>query len=121
MRGKPFALPGFNRPLDMPGGGVARAFFLGWLVAFSPLIASVAYSAPGVPNAGQILETIPPLPVAPATLPAMPQREDVARPAMAGGEKIRIPLRSVRISGATIYPVATLDALLRDVRHEKPV
>jgi hemolysin activation/secretion protein len=113
MWGKPFTLPVFTILPHVFGWVGLRAFFLAWLLVLP--MPRAAFSAPIVPNAGQILESIPPAPVAPATRPVMPQREEMVRPAMGASDKIRIPLRGIRISGATIYPAATLEKLLRDV------
>jgi hemolysin activation/secretion protein len=82
------------------------------LVCLAPW--SLAVGAASLPDAGQLLEGVRPAPLAPAKSPPLPSQEEGIRPAIRGVDAIRIPLRSVRISGATRFPVATLEALLAD-------
>ncbi len=74
----------------------------------------VAQAAPVPPDAGQILEGVRPAPVAPRGAPPVPKAEEATRPALKGDDAFRIPLRGVRVSGATLFPAATLEALLQD-------
>lgn len=96
-------------------GAAIRALAKAGFAVIPLVLPLAAHAAVVPPNAGQILETIPPAPVAPTTRPALPQREEIARPAMTGADTLRIPLRGVRISGATRYSAATLENLLRDL------
>lgn len=92
----------------------ALLFTLKSLAGLLPLGPAFVYSAPLPPDAGQIMESVRPAPIAPSTRPALPQGEETSRPALAGPDTFTIPLRGIRVTGATLYPAATLEALLRD-------
>ncbi|MDD5390289.1 MAG: ShlB/FhaC/HecB family hemolysin secretion/activation protein [Gallionellaceae bacterium] len=114
MKRKQFDLSPIFRPVWVPWRARALLLATGRMAALSLLGSAMAYSAPLLPDAGQILESVRPAPAAPAARPALPQREEASRPALSGPDTVQIPLRGIRITGATLYPAATLEALLHD-------
>ncbi|MBU1664435.1 MAG: hypothetical protein KKG92_03430, partial [Gammaproteobacteria bacterium] len=116
MKRKLFDLLLTPRPVCVHWGEVARALLVATsrMAAVSLLGSAMAYSAPLPPDAGQILESVRPAPAAPTARPALPQRDEATRPALTGPDTFQIPLRGIRITGATLYPAATLEALLHD-------
>ena len=96
--------------------GLQRALLVATsrMAVLSLLGSALAYSAPLPPDAGQILESVRPAPAAPVTPPALPQRDEENRPALTGPDTFQIPLRGIRITGASLYPAATFETLLHD-------
>jgi len=116
MKSKTFDLLLASQAVYAPLAGLLRAFLVATsrMAALSLLGSALAYSAPLPPDAGQILESVRPAPAAPVARPALPQRDEESRPALTGPDTFQIPLRGIRITGASLYPAATLAALLRD-------
>src|SRR6185312_2252168 len=70
------------------------------------------------PDAGRTLESIRPPPAVPDRNPAAALPPEAERPAMIALDAPRIVVRHWRITGAHIFPVAELEALIREYRGQ---
>lgn len=106
---KPPGLSSASRTACAPCRELKRA-----MAALSLLSSALVFSAPLPPDVGQILESVRPAPTAPVARPALPQRDEESRPGLTGPDTFQIPLRGIRITGASLYPAATFETLLHD-------
>jgi len=104
-----------------PGHITAR--FLKTLAALCVLGAGVIIPhrlyAQARPDAGQTLGSVAPPPAVPNRNPAAALPPEAERPAMIALDAPSILVRHWRITGAHIFPVAELEALIREYRGEK--
>lgn len=100
------------------GGSVLAGFFRKSVVcavlAAALSMARLVQADPVPPDAGRILETVRPAAPAREKPPPMPQTEEPAGALREGASEIRIPLKRIRITGVTRFPLAELEALVRD-------
>lgn len=82
------------------------------------VFASQGLRAQARPDAGQTLESVHPPPVVPDRNPAAALPPEAERPAMITLDKRTVLVRRWRITGAHLFPVAELEALISEYRGQ---
>ena len=119
------ALPGKNKGLpiqcvrhwlenDVPymGGGRKRVAVKFWIFSVALLAASQGvFAQPAInPGSGFQIQQIPPAPVLQKAIPEI-RIEQKGAPAIPGADGLRFPVRSLRVTGQTLYTEAELIAI----------